>query len=367
MQGQANIRIGRPPRDDINMDAVLSLLPSLSIRKISKRLGVPCGTLSYRLRLGETFYGDNPFCVVDRVRMLRRKTRRRVVYYFCEICGQNTLPQRARRIKSHRKGRPPAEFDYTKASELLARLAVVEVAETLGVHRNTLYRHIGLGLLAGRSFRTWIPRQGWVPHHSRENFTLYWPYMTTNDPRYEGVIRKVNEAVPRSMDDAVRADVCQDILVSVLTGEIHESDIQRAVKLHVSRHYKLFPVRDYNTRSLDSVVPGTERKLIDTISADAVAARIADAWEANRLTTPMRRRAAHFDRPQAKSGLISVATEYDRYRRKYQIVKGRLLTHDDDDSKGFGVAWTTETALPEELREQNVFQSQTISNTGRRL
>jgi transposase-like protein len=335
-----NKKPGRPPRD-IDMTAVLSLASSLSVRQIGDRLGIPVSTLNYRLRSDPI---DNPFCINDRVRMRRRKTKRGIEFFSCNTCHQSTLTIR---IKTHRRGRPIKEFDYTKASELLASQAVVEVAHTLGVHRNTIYRHIELGLLTGRAFRTWIPRQGWIRQSSESVSALCWPYMTGNDPRYEGLVRKVNEAVPRSMADTVRADVCQDILVSVLTGAIQESEIQQAVKMHISQHYKLFPVRDYKTRSLDAVVPGTDQRLIDTLSAESVAERIADAWEANRLTTRAPKRTAHFNRnDETTRSLTRGFGEYNYYRGKYQVVRGKLLTQ-PVESPG---AWTIETASPEELR-----------------
>ena len=42
--------------------------------------------------------------------------------------------------KNH--GRPPIDLDMARVRELLASMPLVKVAETLGVHRNTLYRRV---------------------------------------------------------------------------------------------------------------------------------------------------------------------------------------------------------------------------------
>lgn len=404
---------GRPVRTDIDMAQVYALLPVCSVRKISRLMGVPFNTLYYRLG-GGLVTGPNPFCIKDRLRM---RTVQRIGwhYFYCPQCGENTKPQRdtplpavklnpfcvschgrmyayqrvsgevyfrCRRCRASTIYRPPRtpkprgaplrKIDHERASKLLQDYPVLYVAEALGVHRNVLYNHISKGLCTGRPFRTWTPRPGWSPP-LRDVGLLYWPYMKVDDPRYEGVIREVNEAVSREIPDAIRSDICQEIVVSVLMGEVTQKEIKSAVKSHMRRHFKMFPTKGYQVVSLDAPIRSNgygskETALIDMIDADSyhekiattrysdiladcsttsdLAERLADRWNANRLTED-RKSYSTFSKA---SGSSYSDPQYERIRRKYQLFNGRVHAF-DYDSNSYGNAWTVENALPEELRQ----------------
>lgn len=228
--------------------------------------------------------------------------------------------------------------------------SVADVAAVVGIHRNTIYRHIALGMVQARPFRTWILGSGTVITRSGDTSLAYWPYMTADDPRYDGLVRVVNEAVPRTLVDAVRSDVCQEIMVSVLSGLIAETDIKETVRAHIKGHYKLFPIKDYKTVSLDTPMrDGSDRRLLDTLNAEDIAERLSDTWAANRLTERNRRRRAYFNKAHnvTRPSLLT-ANEYSYLRGRYQLVKGRVRTQGYDRDP-FGSAWTVETAISEEV------------------
>lgn len=350
----STVKIGRPLRHDIDMAMVHALLPTLSIRKIAKQIGIPQSTLTYRLCAAKTEPADspNPYCVTDKKRMRLLRTTRGAVYYACTVCRATTRPPRLMKIKRHQKGRPPKAFDFSLVSEMIKSRSVADVAGEMGIHRNTIYRYISLGAVQARPFRTWILGSATVITRNGDAGLVYWPYMTADDPRYTGLIRAVNEAVPRTLADGIRADVCQEIMVSVLTGAIAETEITSAVRAHLKNHYKQFPVKAYGVLSLDApVYSDRDLRLVDTLDAERIAERIRDAWEANRLTEARPRRAKHFSKPVQNVRPDIETREYDRLRRTYQFLRGnRVAKTAFREPERFGGSWTIETALPEEQR-----------------
>lgn len=355
MRGNEKVKMGRPLRDGIDMALVHTLMPSLSLRKIADRIGVPQATLIGRVRRSESEAPGlpNPFCITDRKRMRLQRTTRGVVYYSCAVCRATTMPPRSIKIKRHQKGRPPAEFDRALVSELIKSRSVADVAADVGIHRNTIYRYISEGCIAPRPFRMWIPGSSTVVSRSGAAGLVYWPYMTSDDPRYTGLIRAVNEAVPRTLPDGIRADVCQEIVVSVLTGEIPEVQIASTVRAHLKKHFKQFPTKAYGVLSLDApIYSDRDLRLVDTLDAESVAERIRDAWAANRLTEVRPRKAKHFPKPLRVVKPDIDSREYSRLRRAYQFLHGgRVVKTAFDGPDRFGGAWSVETALPEEQRE----------------
>ena len=317
----------------------------------------------------------NPVCLVDRIPMKAAKTKSGLSFYRCCRCRASTLYRGPRSVvpPNNQRGRPPLEVDRERASELIQHHPMVEAASMLGVSRNLLYYRIGktegeIGITA-RPFRMRITRS---TYKRRDDLSLFWPYMKANDPRYEGVIRDVNEAVPRTIADETRADICQEIVVSVLVGEITREQIKSAVQLHMRRHYKLFPTKGYQTVSLDAPIrssghDGQERLLIDLIdsetyqekinisrygasladcsTANDLAQRLADGWEADRLIRDRK----SFSTFRKGCGERPSDPYYKRLRH-HKIHNGKVRLF-EFQKETFGGAWTVETALPEEIEK----------------
>ena len=56
-----------------------------------------------------------------------------------------------------------------------------------------------------------------------------WPFGNWDDP----LVIRINAAVPRSLPEAIRADVCQELAVAILTNDITEID--RTTVMHMIR------------------------------------------------------------------------------------------------------------------------------------
>lgn len=104
-----------------------------------------------------------------------------------------------------------------------------------------------------------------------------YPYIA-HDPKKEGfdLVSKVNKAVPRGLPEEIRADICQDIICAILSGQMTEADLQGSVKDFVAQGRKMF-VNKWDFLSLDAEVPGLEGvTYLDGLSGD-----INGDWEMN--------------------------------------------------------------------------------------
>jgi transposase-like protein len=101
----------------------------------------------------------------------------------------------------------------------------------------------------------------------RDQF-LY-PFLTTyrQTPEHE-LLRAISAAVPQEIPHDRRADICQELAVSILTGDIETSDLPVAFNKAFHKVYKLHPTM-WGPLSLDAPMPGTDDLFrIDTISED---------------------------------------------------------------------------------------------------
>jgi hypothetical protein len=93
----------------------------------------------------------------------------------------------------------------------------------------------------------------------QESAAAYWPYLKdTNHQDYE-MIAVINNAVPRTLPEYVRADICQNLAVSILLGEIQLDDLQKAIPVLVKSAWKDSPSK-YGPLSLDAPLNYGESK-----------------------------------------------------------------------------------------------------------
>lgn len=88
-------------------------------------------------------------------------------------------------------------------------------------------------------------------HNVRE--TMY-PFILGPQRNGAELLLAVNEAVPRSLPEQVRAEVCQDIIVAILSGEMDLGDIRKKASEYTRKVFRLFPDR-YGPLSLDEPPP----------------------------------------------------------------------------------------------------------------
>lgn len=82
---------------------------------------------------------------------------------------------------------------------------------------------------------------------------LYWPFIPTGTAEeMEGVdlLRAVEAAVPRGIPFQIRDDLCQDLVVALLTGEVTLGNITDALPSFVKKTFKQYPMK-YGPLSLD--------------------------------------------------------------------------------------------------------------------
>jgi hypothetical protein len=78
----------------------------------------------------------------------------------------------------------------------------------------------------------------------------------------------VARAIPLAIPPEIRADICQELLLSVLEGELSLADLKKGVAAAVTKYNRMFPGK-FGPISIDAPIPGTEGFTIaDTLSND---------------------------------------------------------------------------------------------------
>jgi len=93
---------------------------------------------------------------------------------------------------------------------------------------------------------------------------LRWPYIVYGN-NVPDIVIKVHKVVPLSIPEKIRPDICQDIIVDILSGTIEHKDIPGKLRSYINIAYR--NVGEYRTRSIYDTVRGTDGLMIvDTIS-----------------------------------------------------------------------------------------------------
>lgn len=88
----------------------------------------------------------------------------------------------------------------------------------------------------------------------------------------------VNNAVPKHLPDWLRADICQDLIVAILSGEIRRDELQGSIKEYAAKVFKAHPIK-YGPLSLDHpIFDDGNTTLADTISNEEYRERLG--WDA---------------------------------------------------------------------------------------
>jgi hypothetical protein len=119
-----------------------------------------------------------------------------------------------------------------------------------------------------RSSRDWRLMPGHLrpKRYRREEFPELYPYISGSPTSEHDMLMAVDAIVPKGLPNSVRCDVCQDMIVAVLSGEVTVENLRGDLKKYMGQFWKMFPDK-YGHISLDAVVRGTDDfKLIDTIS-----------------------------------------------------------------------------------------------------
>lgn len=83
--------------------------------------------------------------------------------------------------------------------------------------------------------------------------TEFWPYISSQPTEDHGLLLAVDRLVPRGLNEQVRADVCQDMMVSILSGEITLDNLQDSRPEYLKKMFKGLPSK-YGHLSLETTV-----------------------------------------------------------------------------------------------------------------
>lgn len=105
------------------------------------------------------------------------------------------------------------------------------------------------------------PRQA-MPYERQYPFSASRKAAPGND-----LVQLVNASVPRGLSPDNRADICQEIIVGILCGEIDRDNIEIAVKEKMKSVNSEYQSK-YGDLSLDAAMGDSELRLIDTLAEE---------------------------------------------------------------------------------------------------
>lgn len=232
-------------------------------------------------------------CVYPRVMTkagLDRHSRQR---YRCPMCGTRKEPPQ---LRVARPGGVYKPLEFSTASELfLQGFGCRKVIEVTGLSSQTVkkYRRI---VLQGKTILCACGRtaghQGWCDWRVSQSparqayyakcaaqsaislaqvrprvdpILTTWPFVRSFDNDDYALLKAVNEIVPRSIPEHVRADVCQDILMDIVSGELSLEFLPHRMREYTRKAYGFMPSK-FGPKSLDSFIFGDEgRTLADVL------------------------------------------------------------------------------------------------------
>lgn len=95
--------------------------------------------------------------------------------------------------------------------------------------------------------------------------TPYWPFAAKRIPEEHEMLHAI-DGLTRGLPEQWRQDVCQDLVVAVLSGDVTLDNLRDALPKHVREVYKMHPIK-YGPMSLDAPIGhDSPRTLNDTLS-----------------------------------------------------------------------------------------------------
>jgi hypothetical protein len=113
--------------------------------------------------------------------------------------------------------------------------------------------------------RYWANRQP----STRGRTLLFYPYHLSAGAEGADLVCAINNLVPRSLPESVRADVCQELALAVLSGGIEPCDLSDHVGSYIREQFRFLPNRFHISLDADEYVRDRVGYL---------AAQLADSW-----------------------------------------------------------------------------------------
>lgn len=113
----------------------------------------------------------------------------------------------------------------------------------------------------------WFAEVGIRPESGPDPVLAY-PFLARDRGTPEHVLlKKVNAAVPTWLPPDRRADICQDLLVAILCGDIEEELLEMSAKDFIRRVIRQHPTQ-FGDLSLDQKIGDTDLRIMDSIEAE---------------------------------------------------------------------------------------------------
>lgn len=293
--------LGRPSLET-DITYMKMLLSSSTKTSVCQSLDISRGTLYRRLK-------DVDDLKEIHSKLLFEKHQR----WVRNLAHQSSIIERRGLIPNVPLGRVPLNIDLGIVRSSLYRMPISQIAKQLHIGRVTLYRYISnldwyVAFRRERSVRRNKLRI--VP------LTTYYPYVVSNDADGTELVGYVNSLVPKYLPEALRADVCQEMILAVLSGEVEASNLSGYVRQYIKEQGQFLP-QYRREAALDAPMyfngAGTSYTLLDVISMDKYIEAMSNVrakncysslsnyedindmvnslrsgWEANRMTTARR-------------------------------------------------------------------------------
>lgn len=126
-------------------------------------------------------------------------------------------------------------------------------------------RHVARHIIDPR--KTWhVQRDTWKPYAGDNPY----PFLVHEAKRpVDPLVALIAKAVPKHLDREMKADLCQDLAVAILCGDLKKEDIQDGIRKFLPKLWKVNPGSKWADFSLNTVIPGTDGlENIDLLASD---------------------------------------------------------------------------------------------------
>ncbi len=175
-----------------------------------------------------------------------------VTKWNCNRCAEAARARARAYYQTHKEQRRESSVKWRKRNpERLKEYAARSGSKPERIDYMRAYREQYRENIAAYK-RGWKEQNG-LYARSVEPVSLFYPYSTGFNPQDEGaeLLIAINNLVPRSLPEAIRADVCQEIALDVLLGNLNIANLAATVGHYIKSAYKFPLIRSRKFVSLD--------------------------------------------------------------------------------------------------------------------
>lgn len=158
---------------------------------------------------------------------------------FAQLCGPQKVPEKYRlKVFAGRL------WDHPEVTDNIQGLGEYVKSLELGPSHLTPVEYVSHDLYCA-PWRT-SDHPEWDPKAERPEYgvrALYYPFLQHDPEKDSGhsLVLLANQLVPRTLPDAVRADICQDLVEGILTGAVSVDNARDFVVEYIGKTYRAYP------------------------------------------------------------------------------------------------------------------------------